>query len=117
MRAWFRKHRGEIGLTPFTLGELRRGIEWCADAGARPALERKFREVLQEYRDAIYVFDEITAGEWGRMMAEMAAELPPWDDSYIAAIARSYELTVVTRNEKHFRGCRTVNPWSEDAPG
>jgi predicted nucleic acid-binding protein len=47
------------------------------------------------------------------MMAEAKNKPIPYDDSLIGAIARSNGLAVVTRNEKHFPGCMTVNPWRE----
>ena len=75
------------------------------------ALERLYQFILQDYRDAILVFDEAAAAEWGRLMAEARNHPIPYDDSLIAAIAHSCDLTIVTRNEKHFPGCRTVNPW------
>jgi predicted nucleic acid-binding protein len=70
-----------------------------------------FKFILEDYREAIFVFDEAAAAEWGRMMASSPAM--PYDDSLIAAIARSCDLIVVTRNEKHFPACDTVNPWTD----
>jgi len=61
----------------------------------------------------LIVFDEASASEWGRMMAEMKDALPPWGDSLVGAIARAYSLTVATRNERHFRGCQTVHPYAK----
>ena len=113
VKEWFAAHRGEIGISTLTLAEMRRGIELKGDAKARFALERIFNFALEDYREAIYVFDEAAAAEWGRMMAEAKNKPIPYDDSLIGAIARSCGLTVVTRNEKHFPGCKTVNPWRE----
>ena len=110
VKAWFNDHPGEIGLSTLTLAEMRRGIELKGDTKARLALERVFKFVLEDYREAIFAFDEAAAAEWGRMMAQ-AKQPIPYDDSLIGAIARSRNLTVVTRNEKHFPGCDTVNPW------
>jgi predicted nucleic acid-binding protein len=113
VKEWFAAHRGEIGISTLTLAEMRRGIELKGDTKARFALERIFNFVLEDYREAIYVFDEAAAAEWGRMMAETKNKPIPYDDSLIGAIARSCGLAVVTRNEKHFPGCKTVNPWRE----
>jgi len=110
VRDWFAKHPGEIGISTLTLAEMRRGIELKGDTKARLALERLFKFVLEDYREAIFVFDEAAAVEWGKMMAE-AKDPIPYDDSLIGAIARSCGLAVVTRNAKHFPGCDTVNPW------
>jgi predicted nucleic acid-binding protein len=113
VKKWFASHRGEIGVSTLTLAEMRRGIELKGDTKARFALERVFDFVLEDYREAIYVFDEAAATEWGRMMAEFKNKPIPYDDSLIGAIARSCGLAVVTRNEKHFPGRKTVNPWRD----
>jgi hypothetical protein len=112
VRDWFARHPGQIGISTITLAEMRRGIELKGETKARRELERLFKFVMEDYHEAIFVFDEAAAVEWGRMMAK-AKQPIPYDDSLIGAIARSHELTVVTRNEKHFPGCATVNPWED----
>jgi predicted nucleic acid-binding protein len=112
VRDWFARHPGQIGISTFTIAEIRRGIELRKDTKARHELEKLFKFVLEDYHEAIYVFDEAAAIEWGKMMAQ-AKQPIPYDDSLIAAIARSCELIVVTRNEKHFPGCKAVNPWTD----
>ena len=91
---------------------MRRGIELKADGKLRRELERKFRYVMDDYRGAIFVFDEAAAMEWGRLMAEARNHPVPYEDSLIGAIARSVGLKVVTRNIKHFPGCDTIDPWT-----
>jgi predicted nucleic acid-binding protein len=68
-------------------------------------------DLLEDYRGAIFAFDEAAAFEWRAMMARMKNPLPPYDGSLIGAIARSCGMTVITRNFDDFRGCGTVNPW------
>lgn len=111
MREWFQAHPGEVALSVFTLAEMRQGVE-LREGRERLALERKFRFVAEDYRDATFTFDEAAAVEWGRLKAESRHQPIPLDDSYIGSIARVYDLAVVTRNTKHFPGCRTVNPWT-----
>lgn len=110
VRAWFADHPGEVGLSTLTLADIRRGIE-LREGKPRRALERQFRFILEDYRGAIFPFDETAAMEWGRLMAEARDHPLPLDDSLIGAIARAWGLTVVTRNVRHFPGCATVNPW------
>lgn len=112
VRQWFAHHPNEIGLSTLTLAEMRRGIELKGESKARRKLERDFRFILEDYREAIFVFDEAAAMEWGRLMVESRHHRIPYDDSLIAAIARACNLRVVTRNRKHFPGCATVNPWT-----
>src|SRR5689334_5804982 len=87
--AWFEAHPDEVAISTFTLAEMRRGVELKPEGKARRELERKFQFVLEDYRDAILVFDEAAAAEWGRLMAEARNHPIPYDDSLIGAIARS----------------------------
>lgn len=82
----------------------------CAQAGRE--LERKYKFVLEDYGDAIFVFDEASAVEWGKLMAEAQAfnHPLPYEDSLIGAVARSLGIKVLTKNKKHFRGCDVVDP-------
>jgi hypothetical protein len=114
VRDWFARHRGQVGLTTLTLAEIRRGIELKQDSKARRKLEKFWKFVTEDYAGRTFVFDEAAAAEWGRMMARHNGSPIPYDDSLIGAIALSCGMIVVTRNEKHFPGCRTVNPWAEE---
>ncbi|GEM_PF-724408 len=96
---WFADHKNEIGISTLTLAEMRRGIELKPEGKYRRALERLFSFILQDYAERIFFFDESAATEWGRMMAQHKAQPIPYDDSLIAAIARSCDMIVVTRNE------------------
>ena len=107
---WMNKHQGEIGISTFSLAEIRRGIELKGNTKGRWELERMFKFVLEDYREAIFVFDEAAALEWGVMTAKNKNPVSI-TDSFIAAIARSCDLTVVTRNAKDFPDCKTINPW------
>jgi toxin FitB len=109
---WLVERKGEVAVSTLTLAELRWGIELKQDSKARRELERKFEWILEDYEGLIWLFDEAAAFEWGRLMAEARLHPLPFDDSLIAAIARSMSATVVTRNVKHFPGCRTVDPWT-----
>ena len=112
VKEWFADHPGEIGVATLTLAELRRGIELREEGRARGRLERAYEFILQDYHGAIFVFDEAAAMEWGRLMMEARVHPLPYEDSLIGAIARSCGLKVLTRNQKHFLGNETVNPWT-----
>ena len=112
VKQWFAAHLGEIGLSTLTLAEIRRGIELRPEGKVRRQLERIYGYILQDYRDAIFGFDETAAVEWGRLAADARNHPLPYDDSLIGAIARSCGLKVVTRNIRHFPGCKTVDPWT-----
>jgi len=110
---WLDEHPHEVGISTFTLAEMRRGIELKRDSKARRELERHFGFILEDHRGAIFVFDEAAAAEWGRLMAEARNHPLPFEDSCIGAIARSSGLKMLTRNVRHFPGCVTVDPWTD----
>jgi toxin FitB len=112
VKQWFTDHHGQVGISTLTLAEIRRGIELRPPGKTKRQLERIYGFILEDYREAIFVFDELAAVEWGRLMAEARSQPLPYDDSLIAAVARSCGLKVVTRNLRHFPGCATVDPWT-----
>lgn len=109
---WMMKHRGEVGICTLTLAEIRRGIEILPNSKRRNELDRKYSFTLEDYNGAIFCFDESSAMEWGRLMAESVSfgKNLPLSDSLIAAVARSSGLKVATHNVKHFLGCDVVDP-------
>ena len=85
-----------------------------ADQGA--VLRRWFDEnVLPAFADRVLPFDLSAA----RILATYRVpEHAPFDDALIAAVAESAEMTVVTRNIKHFEplGVACLDPWDTTAP-
>ncbi len=69
-----------------------------------------------DFRGRILTFDERAAGHFADIAARRKRLGRRVDilDSQIAAIARAHEMTIVTRNVKHFQNCDVpiVNPWS-----
>ncbi len=68
-------------------------------------------KVLPAFADRVLAFDLPAA----RILAAYRVpEQAPFDDALIAAIAEAAEMTVVTRNARHFEplGVPVLNPWS-----
>jgi toxin FitB len=102
-------------LSVVTVGELRTGIERLrrrGDAKQANRLEHWLAQVTMAYANSILPFDEETAHVWGRLRVPNP-ENPL--DKQIAATALIHDLTVVTRNTKHFAptGVRLKNPFAE----
>ena len=109
---WLEEHPDEVAISTFVLAEIRRGIELKQEGKARRDLQRKFRYILEDFREAIFVFDEAAAMEWGRLMAEARNHPIRFEDSCVGAIARSMGMKMLTRNVRHFPGCVTIDPWT-----
>jgi toxin FitB len=103
-----------LHLSVVTIGELRQGVEVIRHRGDKPQaqlLQRWLQRVVNDYADSILAFDEELAHIWGRLRVPHP-ENPL--DKQIAATALGYDLTVVTRNEAHYKptGVRILNPFA-----
>jgi hypothetical protein len=119
---WLQANKADCVISSVTLAELRYGVEKLEDGKHKAKCGRDFDYLAEDYRGRFFVFDEAAAAEWGRYAAQLLREFGAdwWKtfdfrDTQIAAIAREYALTVVTRNEKHFPFCQTVNPFTTSA--
>jgi len=107
------KEQTPVFISVVTVGELRRGVELIRHRGddrQAKQLEKWLEALLVEYRDFILDIDADTAQLWGRLRVPYPENAL---DKQIAATALIYELTVVTRNDKHFEntGVPLLNPF------
>ncbi|WP_420237891.1 type II toxin-antitoxin system VapC family toxin [Telmatobacter bradus] len=108
----------ESFLAAQTVGELRQGVENLRFRGDHPQADRLevwLKSILEIFASRILPFDRSSAEIWGAMMGPNAQNPI---DKQIAAIARQYDLTVVTRNVEDFAGTgvRVLNPFLADVP-
>lgn len=103
-------------VTATTVAEIERGViaKERSDPGQGAVLRRWFDEhVLPAFADRVLPFDLPAA----RILAAYRVpEHSPFDDALIAAVAQSAQMTIATRNIKHFEplGVRCLNPWDVD---
>lgn len=100
-------------LSAITVGELRRGVERIRHRGDRTQagqLEKWLSRVLDQYAENILPLDAEIGQVWGRLRVPHP-ENPL--DKQIAATALIYDLTLVTRNARHYEGLgvRLLNPF------
>lgn len=106
----------EFWLTSITIAEIKRGILRLPESQRRQRLQTKFDEfVIRGFRRRIFSFDEAAAHVYGeicrhRENAGLAADPV---DMMIAAIAKTNNAALATRNIKDFSDCGIVliNPW------
>ena len=99
-----------------TLAEIQKGIELLAEGKRRAQLERWLRQDLEEwFSGRVLPVDRQVAMRWASLVAQgsRTGRSLPTVDSLIAATALAYDLTIVTRNTKDFKGigATTINPW------
>lgn len=102
-------------VTATTIAEIERGVvaKERSDPPQGEVLRWWFEgHVLPAFADRVLPFDLPAA----RILATYRVpEHAPLDDALISAIAQASEMTVVTRNTRHFEplGVACLNPWSQ----
>jgi toxin FitB len=111
---WLQAHEPDIAVDPVILGELRFGILILPRGKKRMALERWFDAGVGRLH--CLPWDADTGLKWAELLARLRkiGTAMPIKDSFIAATAIVYGLTVVTRNRVDFAkaGVRVIDPFA-----
>lgn len=92
----------EIFVSVLTLGEIKQGIEKLPSSKKKNELKNWFKmSFLTWFGNNILNIDKDVAEKWGYIKATHKKTLPAID-SLIAATALTFNLKLVTRNEKDF---------------
>lgn len=102
-------------LTTVTLAELLFGIGALPDGRRKDALTQTLDGLLELFGDRILPFDLEAARNYAELAvaARSSGKGLPVADGYIAAIAKSRDFIVATRDVGPFEvaGLRVINPW------
>lgn len=94
---------GDLAISALTVREVRKGIVKLAakkpDMAAQ--IEARVRDVFEAFGDRILPVTPEIAALWGDLLGQSDKHI---DDTGLAATARVYGLTLVTRNLKHVSG-------------
>lgn len=117
--AWLQENTNDCALSEITFGELHYGVHRLPFGKKRAELARRIGFLRDDYRDVILPFGSAESEIWGEYAAEVFAARGKgfWTarttrDSAIAAIARAWGLTVVTRDVNHFPFVDIYNPFT-----
>lgn len=116
---WFAAaNDADLFLSSLTIGEICAGFRKLPDSPRRQTLERWFSECIEAgFAGRILPFDAAAAKHWAAITADASANGRPRPvvDSMIAAIARSNNMTLATRNLSDFThtGIPTINPFAK----
>jgi len=113
LEAWFVNNRtAEIFLSVVTIGEIERGItrQKPVDPEFAQSLNQWLEAIISRYGQRILPLTTNIARRWGQLSGELGHN---GADLMIAATALENNLTVVTRNTRHFEPAKVnlINPF------
>jgi predicted nucleic acid-binding protein len=118
--AWLEREKEECYTSAVVIAQL---AYWVRTKEGRPrqALQAWLTRLVEAMHGRIHGFNVSVAHVWAEQehMFEKAGRRMPVEDSYIAATARRYGLTIVTGNDRHFDrpGLRVFNPFKRLSKG
>lgn len=105
-----------FNVSALTIGELRYGALKYGPGVKRRGLDDFIARVIEFYGDRILPADLRVAESWAslRLSLRDKGRTIGAVDELIAATAIAHDLTVITRNVKHFEptGCKLHSPWT-----
>ncbi len=120
---WMDTHSAELFLSAITIAEIAEGIAKAKRQGAKrkaSKLSAWLRTVLHLYTDRVLPFDAAAAEIAGALsdLARGRGHFPGFADAAIAATARRHNLTILSRNQRHFAtmDATVVNPFEALPP-
>ena len=114
--AWLEREKDECYTSAVVVAQLAYWVR-TKDGRSREALQAWLTKLVDSLHGRIHGFNVSIAHVWADQEYELTrlGQRMPVEDSYIAATARRYNLTIVTGNDKDFRrpGLRVFNPFKE----
>ena len=117
--AWLEQERDNCYTSAVVIGQLAYWVR-SKEGRQRAALQTWLTRLIDAMQGRIHGFNVSVAHVWAEQehLLERAGRRMPVEDSYIAATARRYGLTIVTGNDQDFRRPRlsVFNPFKELPP-
>ena len=114
--AWLEQERDNCYTSAVVIGQLAYWVR-SKEGRQRHALQTWLARLIDAMQGRIHGFNVSVAHVWAEQehRLERAGRRTPVEDSYIAATARRYGLTIVTGNDRDFRRPRlnVFNPFKE----
>ena len=116
VRDWIRARTGSgLYTTSITLAEIRYGIERLPAGRRKDVFRRTADEVFAAFEDQVLPFDAAAALHYPAIVTRRDNAGLPIDgfDAQIAAICRTHDAPLATRNGKDFQetGVDVIDPW------
>jgi toxin FitB len=115
--AWLDAHFDESVLSGVSVGEMEYGLQRMQSGVKKRTLQNWLDNLTLKFEARILPVGTPIWREHGRLKRELEVIGRPQEDFdlLIAATALTHNLTLVTRNVKHFQdtGCELLNPWQD----
>lgn len=109
------KHEQSLYLSAISVAEIQRGIAKMPKSKRKNELNIWFGKIQTQFDGRILSFDQKAAVLWGNEIAklESISKQMPSIDGFIASIAASQQMCLVTRNSSDFKHfpVEQINPW------
>ena len=113
---WLRQEREHCYTSSIVIAQLAYWVR-TKQGRQREALQEWLTRLIEAMEGRIRGFNVSVAKVWADLQHQLdeAGQRMPIEDSYIAATALRYGLTIVTGNDRHFRrpGLKIFNPFKE----
>jgi predicted nucleic acid-binding protein len=114
--AWLEREKDRCYTSAVVIAQLAYWVR-SKEGQQRQALQAWLTRLTAAMHGRILSFNASVAHVWAEQQRQLehAGRRMPIEDSYIAATARRYNLTIVTGNDKHYRrpGLKVFNPFVE----
>ena len=114
--AWLEREKDQCYTSAVVIAQLAYWVR-TKEGRQRQALQTWLTRLVEAMHGRIHGFNVSVAHVWAEQerLLEKAGHRMPVEDSYIAATARRYGLTIATGNDQDFRrpGLRVFNPFQE----
>jgi predicted nucleic acid-binding protein len=114
--AWLEQEKDHCYTSAVVIAQLAYWVR-SKEGRQRQALQAWLTRLINAMHGRVYGFTVSVAHVWAEQehQLEKAGHPMPVEDSYIAATARRYRLTIATGNEQDFRrpGLKVFNPFKE----
>jgi predicted nucleic acid-binding protein len=114
--AWLEREQDRCYTSAVVIAQLAYWVR-SKEGRQRQQLQAWLTRLVDAMHGRVYGFNVAVAHVWAEQehLLEKAGRRMPVEDSYIAATARRYGLTIATGNEQDFRrpGLKVFNPFKE----
>ena len=113
---WLRQTEPALAIQTFAIAEMAYGIEKLAEGRRRERLRAALERLAERFGDRLLSFDLRAAWAYGDILATARKAGRPMSvpDAVMAAIAKTHDCALATRNIKDYQttGVELVNPWT-----